>query len=162
MNKFAKSLFVVSALTALPWGQPVFAETISRFDCNIVGNNSREALGDTGHALITAQYSCRGIDGLFKDAVYSGSTISEDDGAGAKYLAGMSTYRFPGGLAVGKLTEGSMAYTMKDGKPIGWSGSGKAVLIIATGAASGLAGKTILWTTKGTGLNRYAFEIAGE
>jgi hypothetical protein len=136
------------------------AETIGRYDCSLVGTASQDPIGDKdGHRLVTVQISCFGVDGLFKDALYSGSSISEWDGPKGTYFAGDGITRAPRGLSVGQLTEGVGSVIMKDGMPVGNEASGKAVIKFASGTLAELSGKTVRWETKPAGFNRFSLEV---
>ena len=57
------------------------AGTVGRFECNVVGAVSQDPIGDKDdHRLTTVQYSCFGVEGPLKDALYSGAATSEWDG----------------------------------------------------------------------------------
>ena len=94
------------------------AETVGRLECSVVGAVSPDPIGDKdGHLLRSNQYSCLGMEGLLKGAVYSGSSTSEWDGSQGTYLSGGGIIRVAGGLAVTQITEGTGSIVMKDGKP---------------------------------------------
>jgi hypothetical protein len=65
-----------------------------------------------------------------------------------------------GGLAVTQMLEGAGSIILKDGKPAGWETSGKSVFKFASGSLAALAGKTVSYTSKLTGLNRFSIEFA--
>jgi len=102
------------------------AETVGRYECSVVGAVSQEPIGDKdGHRITGVQYSCSGVEGPVKGAVYTGSSTSEWDGPQGTYLSGGGTVRAAGGLAVTQITEGKGSAVMKDGKPAGSESSGK-------------------------------------
>jgi hypothetical protein len=136
------------------------AETIGRLDCNVVGTASQDPVGDKdGHRIVTVQYSCFGVEGPLKGALYSGSSTSEWDGAQGKYFTGGGTIRAAGGLAVTLLTEGVGTAVMKDGKPAGNEASGKGVFKFASGIFAALSGKADRWQAKPAGFGRFILEI---
>jgi hypothetical protein len=82
------------------------AETVGRYECSIVGVVNQEPVGDRdGRLLRSLQFSCLGVQGLLKDAVYTGASISEWDGPKGTYLSAGGIVRTPGGLAVTQLIE---------------------------------------------------------
>ena len=137
------------------------AETIGRFECSIVGTASQDPIGDKdGHRLTTAQYSCLGVEGLLKGALYTGSATSEWDGSQVTYFTGGGIIRTPGGLAVTELTGGTGSAIMKDGKPVGSEASGKGLFKFASGTIAALSGKADRWQVKPAGFNRFNLELA--
>jgi hypothetical protein len=142
MNKRFIVAVVYSSLSLISASGVAMAETIGRFECSVVGPVSQEAIGDRdGHRIITVQYSCLGVDGLMKGALYSGLSTSEWDGSQGKYYTGGGTVRAVGGLAVTLLTEGVGSAIMKDGKPAGSEASGKGVFKFASGTLAALSGR---------------------
>ena len=139
------------------------AETVARYECNIVGSVSQDPIGDKeGHLLRTVQYSCLGVDGLLKDAVYTGTSISEWDGSQGTYFSGGGIHRASGGLALTQLTEGKGSVVMKDGKPAGAESSGRAVFKFGSGTLAALSGKTVKFETKPTGVGRFSLELTAD
>jgi len=157
-KRFAFACLALSAI--LPAGSAL-ADSIGRYDCNIVGAFSQEPVGDRGgHGLLSYQYSCFGVDGLIKGATYTANLIQEWDGPQGKFLVAGGVHRLPGGLAVTELLEGSASAVMKDGKAVGVISSGKAVFKVASGPLTALSGKTIKFTTNPTGFNHFTLELA--
>ena len=137
------------------------ADTIGRYECNVVGNGSAEPLGDRdGHSLTSIQFSGVGIDGLLKGAVYSAINVSEWDGAKGAFLLAGGTHRSAGGFAVTQMLEGAGSVVMKDGKPAGTESSGKAIFKFASGTLAAISGKTVKFTSKPTGVGRFELEFA--
>lgn len=132
------------------------ADTIGRYECNVFGVSTPEPIGDrAGHGLASYQFSCVGVDGLLKGAVYSATHVSEWAGPEGKLLLVGGVHRIVGGLAVTQMLEGSASIEMKDGKPVGLTGSGKALVQLAAGSLASLSGKTLKFATKSIGLNRF-------
>jgi hypothetical protein len=137
------------------------AETIGRLECNIVGALSQEPIGDRdGHRLVSGQYSCFGVEGLLKGALYTSATTSEWDGSQGTYFTGGGTFRVPGGLAVTQLNQGQGSAVMKDGTPVGTEVSGTGQVKFASGALAELAGKALRFEAKPAGFNRFSLEFA--
>jgi hypothetical protein len=136
------------------------AETIGRLECSVVGTPSQEPIGDRdGHRIVSAQYSCSGVSGLLKDAVYTSSSTSAWDGSQGTYVAGGGIIRAPAGLAVTQLNEGVGSTIMKDGKPAGNEASGKGQIKFASGALAELTGKALRFEAKPAGFNRFSLEF---
>ena len=139
------------------------AETVGRYECSVVGAASQDPIGDKdGHRITGVQYSCSGVEGLVKGAVYSGSSTSEWDGPQGTYLSGGGTVRAAGGLAVTQITEGKGSAVMKDGKPAGSESSGKALFKFASGTLAALSGKMVRWETKPMGFGLFSIELTGD
>jgi hypothetical protein len=160
MSKRFITTFVCSALSSIGASGFAFAETIVRYECSNIGAISHEPIGDrTGHGLLSVQFSCFGVDGLLKGAVYTASNISEWDGPQGTFLLGSGIHRAPGGLAVTQLTEGTGSVVMKDGKPAGTESSGKAVFKFGSGTLAAISGKVVKFTSKSTGVGRFNLEL---
>lgn len=159
-NRFATA-FVFSALVSSMAAGSAYADTIGRYECSIVGVGSPEPVGDRpGHGLLNYQFSCYGIDGLLKGAVYSAIHVSEWDGPSGTFLLAGGVHRAAGGFAVTQMLEGTGAITMTDGKPAGSASSGKAMFKLGSGSLAALSGKVVKFTTRTTGTNRFELEFA--
>jgi hypothetical protein len=160
MRKRFIATFVGSALGLIGASGFALAETIGRYECSFVGAASQEPIGDrTGHSLSSNQFSCFGLDGLLKGAVYTGSSIGEWEGPQGTLFYTGGIHRAPGGLAVTQLTEGTGSVIMKDGKAAGFENSGKAVFKFASGTLAALSGKTVKFAAKSTGVARFNIEL---
>jgi hypothetical protein len=154
---------VYSSLGFISASGAAMAETVGRFECSVVGPVSQEPIGDKdGHRIVTVQYSCLGVEGLLKGAMYSGFSTSEWDGPQGKYYTGGGTVRAAGGLAVTLLTEGVGSAVMKDGKPAGNEASGKGVFKFASGTLAALSGKADRWEAKPAGFGRFTLEVTAD
>jgi hypothetical protein len=159
-NRFTATLMYCALVSVGATGL-AYSDTIGRYECSIVGIGSPEPLGDrAGHGLLSYQFSCYGIDGLLKGAVYSAVHVSEWDGPQGNFLLAGGVHRVAGGFAVTQMTEGTASVSMKDGKPAGVTGSGKAVFKLGSGSLAALSGKATKFTTKVTGANRFELEFA--
>jgi hypothetical protein len=160
MSKRFIATFLCSALSLVGANGFALAETIGRYECNVVGAMSPEPIGDReGHSLIFYQFSCFSVDGLLKGAVYTASTASELDGPRRTFLFTGGVHRAPGGFAVTQMMEGTGSVVMKDGKPV-TENSGKALFKFASGTLATISGKAVKWTTKTTGVGRFSLEFA--
>lgn len=130
----------------------VAQENTTVWACQFVGAGLLEPLGDReGHAISVGQYSCRSESGPLAGAVATGASIYEWDGPKATLISDSGVDRKPGATGVWKSTEGKLTATMADGKMMGWTGSGRGVVSLATGAWASMAGKSYTWTAKSIG-----------
>ena len=161
MSRRVIATLVYSVLALVGATGMAHSELIGRYECSIVGIGTPEPLGDrAGHGLLSYQFSCYGVDGLLKGAVYSATHVSEWDGPQGTFLLAGGVHRIAGGFAVTEMTEGTASVTMKDGKPAGVTGSGKAIFKLGSGSLATLSGKAANFTTRVTGLNRFELEFA--
>ena len=152
---------VCSALCLVGATGLAHSDSIGRYECNVVGTTNPEPIGDrAGHGLVSYQFSCVGVEGLLKGAVYSAMHVSEWDGAQGTFLLAGGVHRAPGGLAVTQMLEGSGSISVKDGKPVGSTGFGKAVFKFASGTLAAISGKAVKFTSKSIGPNRFDLEFA--
>ena len=158
-NRFIAT-FVCSALGLIGASGLALAETIGRYECSIIGTASQEPIGDrNGHSLVSIQYSCFGVDGLLKGAVFTAATIQEWDGPQGTFIYSGGIHRAPGGIAVTQLREGTASVVMKDGKAVGTNSSGKSVFKFASGTLAALSGKDFKFASKPTGVGRFNLEL---
>ena len=163
MNKRFVVTVVCSTLGLIGATGFALAETVGRLECSVVGAVSQDPIGDKdGHRITTVQYSCFGVEGLLKGALYSGSSTSEWDGPQGTYLSGGGIIRVAGGLAVTQLTEGTGSVVMKDGKPAGREASGKGLIKFASGTLAAFSGKADRWEAKPAGFGRFTLEITAD
>ena len=159
-----KCIISTLALLSVPGvvavGSLAHADTIAHYECAIIGFPGPEPIGDhPDHNLLTAEYSCVGIDGLLKGAVYTASNTVEWDGPKGTFLVGSGVHRMPGGRAVMQMIEGTAATVMKDGKLVGNETSGKGIIKFASGSFAALSGKTIKFVTKPVNPIRFTVEF---
>jgi hypothetical protein len=160
MRKRTIATLVCSALGLIGASGSALADTIGRYDCHIVGAANPEPIGDRiGHGLASTQFSCFGIDGVLKSAVYTAINVAEWDGPKGMFLLAGGTHRSAGGFAVSQMLEGTASMIMKDGKPAGTESSGKAVFKFASGTLAPIAGKTVKFTTKPLDFRRFELEF---
>src|SRR5262245_54394816 len=134
MSKRLIAIFASSVLGLIGSVGIAHSENIGRYECNVLGTATPEPIGDrAGHGLISYQFSCVGVDGLLKGALYSAMHVSEWDGPNGKIVMVGGIHRIPGGLAVTQMQEGVVTTEMKDGKPVGITGSGKVLMKFAAG-----------------------------
>lgn len=131
------SIFMCSNLCVFTATGIARAETIVRYECSIVGTMSQEPIGDrSDHILLSFQYSCFGVDGLLKGAVYTANYIAEGEGGRGTFLLSGGIHRAPGSLAVTQAAEGTGSAVVRDGKIVGSESSGKVVFKFASGYAN--------------------------
>jgi hypothetical protein len=140
--------------------QVACADTIARYECAVVGFPSQEPIGDRAdHTLSTVEYSCVGVDGLLKGAVYTASNTIEWDGPKGTFLIGGGVHRIPGGRAVTQMIEATASVVMKDGRAVGTETSGRGIIKFASGSFAALSGKTIKFVTKPVNPIRFTIEF---
>jgi hypothetical protein len=160
MSKRFIVTFLCSALSLMGASGFALAETIGRYECSTVGTASQEPIGDrNGHSLVSTQYSCFGVDGLLKGAVFMGSAIQEWDGPQGTFVYSGGVHRAPGGIAVTQLREGTACVVMKDGKAVGTDSSGKSIFKFASGTLAALSGKDFKFASKPTGVGRFNLDL---
>jgi len=160
MRKRLAAVVVSSALGLTGMSGLALADPIGCYDCIIVGTVIREPIGDRdGHDIVSFEYTCRGLDGLLKDAGVTAVSVSEWDGQKGKYLASLGIHRAPGGFAVGQLVEGTNSMLMKDGKAIGLEASGTTFFKYASGTLAPIAGKTVKFVVRPSDLGRFEIEF---
>lgn len=136
------------------------ADAIGKYECNVVGSNAPEPLGDrNGHGLVSYQFSCVGVDGLLKGAVYSAIHVSEWDGPQGKFLLAGGVHRMAGGFAVTRMQEGTGSIIIQDGKPVGSTSSGTAMFSLGSGTLSALSGRPAKFKSKSAGYGRFVLEF---
>jgi hypothetical protein len=151
----------ITAAAGLPAiGGTAHAELIARYECNIVGTLGQEPIGDRpGHMLVSFQYSCHGIDGPMKGALYTAYVASEWENQKGIYLYGAGIHRMTEGMAVIQLTEGTGSVVMQDGAPAISQAKGKVVFKLASGSLAFLAGKTADFSARLTGPGHFIYEM---
>jgi hypothetical protein len=161
--KMKKSGFLTlycGALAATAFAAPAaMAQEAEHYVCQVVGNPSREPLGDhQGHALTMEVDSCRAVDGPMAGGVMTTTSIWEWDGPKAKLISTGGIGRKPGATTAFHSVDGSVELILSDGKVTGADASGHSLIDVATGSAAPAQGKTITWTSKATGPD--TFEIS--
>lgn len=135
------------------------ADTIGRYDCNIVAT-AREPVGDRNeHDIVSFQYTCRGVDGLIKDAIVTAVSVVECDNEKGTYLASFGLHRSPAGFAAEQLLEGIGYIVMEGDKAVGVESYGKTSFKFASGTLADLPEKTVKFTATPTGLGRFKLEF---
>ena len=92
-----------------------------------------------GHQIVSFEYTCRGLDGLLKDAGTTAISVSEWDGQKGKFIASVGLHRAPSGFAVGQLVEGSSSLAMTSDTAASIEASGTTVFKFASGRRRRLA-----------------------
>ena len=130
-------------------------------NCTNIGASNPEPLGDRdGHAISVANSVCTIEGGPWHGGVSTQSVIWEmdrDKGV-STLLSGDGVTRKPGSLSAYRNTSGTLTPVMKDGKPAGWTASGRSVINVASGEAASLAGKAVSWTARATGPRSFTIE----
>ncbi len=160
MSKRLIASILLSTIGLIGPSGAALADLIGRYECNIIGPVGLEPIGDhEGHVLRSYDFSCQGVDGLLKGAVYTATSVSEIDGSQVTFHLGGGIHRAAGGLAVGQLLEGAGSAVVLDGRPRA-TASGKVTVKLASGTLAALSGKTLKWSAKPIGFNRFEMEFA--
>jgi hypothetical protein len=159
MSKRLIASILLSTIGLISTNESASAETIGRLECNILGAVGLEPIGDRdGHLLRSYDYSCVGVDGLFKGGVSTGISVSEVDGPKVTFLLGAAVYRTTGGTAVGQMLDATGSSVMQEGRPTRGTASGKIMFKFASGTMAAISGKTVNYTGKPIGFNRFELE----
>ena len=153
-----KYLLTGAALLVLVAAGPAWANNV--FDCQDVGTSAPEPIGDAeGHALLTDTFSCRLTAGPMAGGLLTGTIAWEMNKGEGTLISGTGVIRKPGSLVVYKDTEGTFKLTMDDtGHVTGFTGSGAATWVFASGDAAALKGKVLPWTAKATGPGTFSVD----
>jgi hypothetical protein len=136
-----------------------YADSIGRYECNIIGAIGLEPIGDhDGHLLRSFDYFCAGVDGIFKGALLSAVSVSEVDGSRVTFHLVGGVHRIAGGLAVGETLEGTGSSVMQEGGRARTASAGTMIFKFASGKLAPLSGKTFKWAAKPIGYNRFDLE----
>jgi hypothetical protein len=136
-----------------------YADSIGRYECNIIGAIGLEPIGDhDGHLLRSFDYSCAGVEGIFKGALLSAVSVSEVDGSRVTFHLVGGVHRIAGGLAVGETLEGTGSSVAQEGGRARTASTGTMIFKFASGKLAPLSGKTFKWAAKPVGFNRFELE----
>jgi hypothetical protein len=135
------------------------AEMTFKSHCQTFGTAPLELLGDReGHAIAVGHFTCRVDGGPIDGAVWTGSQVYEWDGPNAVGRGGFGVFRLSGSFAVYSSTEVKVSLNLSDGRVTGFTGSGRGMFSVGTGAASVLAGKSYTYVVKSSGFNQVVVE----
>lgn len=135
----------------------VWAQTKST--CFNEGPSAVEPVGDRdGHTVNVARGVCTMEGDVFDGAVVTQHTVWEGDKGTSMMVSGDGVARKPGGIVVYRLSSGTLTLTLQDGKPVGWTASGKGTYPVASGNMATVAGKSFSWTARSTGARSYVIE----
>jgi hypothetical protein len=151
----------IAVASMLVAAAPALAQpSTSKLDCLSTGSNAPEPLGDReGHAIQVSTATCKITGGLMDGAVVTQHTVWEIDKGTFTTVSGDNVARKPGALMVSRPTTGTLTMRMEDGRPTGWTATGKGVVAIAVGGAAPLAGKAYSWSGRATGPRDYVIEV---
>ncbi len=132
-----------------------------KLNCTNAGPNMPEPLRDRErHSIMVQTATCIHEGGAALDgAVSTQGVIWEHDASGARLLSGDAVGRKPGATTAVRITEGTLAWVVKDGKVVGWNATGKGVFTLAADGAAALAGKSFSWTSRPTGPRTYVSDV---
>ncbi|MGY8666929.1 hypothetical protein Q3C01_31870 [Bradyrhizobium sp. UFLA05-109] len=154
---FVTTVCAVFGLIGMSGG--ALADSIGHYDCTTVAT-AREPVGDRNeHDIVSFQYTCRGVDGLFKDAIVTAISVVECDNEEGTYLASFGLHRSPVGFAAEQLLDG-IGYIVMDGDTaVSVEAYGKTSFKFASGNLADLTEKTVKFTATPTGLGRFKLEF---
>jgi hypothetical protein len=154
--RFGASLVLATAVTVVNAQQGSWVA-----NCQNFGMSSVEPFGDRpAHNLVVSSYSCRVSGGAMDGSVTTGTSYWDASGPKWILLTGNGAGRKAGGLQVFQQIEGAMELTMRDGKAVGWTATGRGRYLTATGTVSELAGREFRWNARSTGFNAFTIESA--
>lgn len=161
MRKVLIASILASAFGLIGASGFAHADPLGRYECNIIGPISLEPIGDrAGHLLRSYDYSCAGVDGIVKGAVFSAYSISEIDGSQVTFHAAGGIHRIGGGLAVSQSLDGTGSTVMQEESAVRAIASGHMIFKLASGKLAGLSGKSFNWAVKPLGYNRFDLEYS--
>jgi hypothetical protein len=140
------------------------AEIFGLYECNVIGTIGKDPIaGESGHLLVSLEYSCVGLEGLMKGDVHTASSASEWIGPKGTFLRGGGVHRAPDGLAVSVITDGT-GWVVKSSDteyagPAGTASAGTGIFKFASGSLAALSGKTFKFATKPMAPNRFVMEF---
>jgi hypothetical protein len=115
-----------------------------------------EPVGDRlGHAVQLVTATCTG-SGM--DDVTTIQAVWEQDLARSQLLSGDGVVRQRGSLLAYHLSEGVQYPVIKEGRPAGWTATGRGIYTLATGAGAALLNRTFSWIARSTGPQRWLME----
>jgi len=159
MSKYLIASILASAFGLIGTSGFAQADSLGRYECNIIGPIGLDPIGDRdGHQLRSYDYSCAGVDGIFKGAVLTAVSVSEMDGSRVTYHLAGGVHRIAGGLAVGETLEGTGSTVAQEGSPARATASGRMIFKFASGKLAALSGKTFKFTAKPIGFNRFEMD----
>jgi hypothetical protein len=130
-----------------------------KLHCMSTGNNAAEPLGDReGHAVLLATATCRIEGGAQDGAIVTQHLIWEIDKGTWTLIGGENVARKPGAVSISR-PSGTLTLRMQDGRPAGWTASGKGVVIFAAGGAAPLSGKSYSWAARSIAPGQYVNDI---
>jgi hypothetical protein len=164
MTKTGAFVSVIAFVGAAGLSGAAHAQSIaSKFTCQNIGRPSIEQFGaEAGQSLQEVSFSCSVSDGLLKGGAMTATFLWLIQGTDRTLLSGQGAVRSPDGILVFQHQEGKFKIEMKDGKPSGWSASGRGRYVAASGAAAAVNGKTYRSKASPTGPMSYVVEFTVE
>jgi hypothetical protein len=135
-----------------------FGQVSEKISCMSSGGAMPEPLGTEGRSLAVASATCIVDGGPMSGGVATHNALWEADKGTMSLLSAHGVVRKPGSMGAFKLTSGTINILMQDGKPAGWTGSGKGVYTMGVGEAAALKDKPFSWTGKATGPRTHVIE----
>ncbi|KYG97566.1 hypothetical protein SE91_02450 [Bradyrhizobium sp. DOA1] len=159
MTRASLATILCSAFGLIGMGGVTLAGTIGRYDCTMV-DSTRYPVGDRNeHDVISFQYACTGVDGVFHEAVVTAITVVELDNEEGNFLASFSLHRSPDGFAAEQLLEGAGDIVLEEDKAVGVEAYGKTSFKFASGTLECLADKTVDFKATPAGFGKFKLEF---
>lgn len=127
--------------------------------CTTHSPSAVEPLSDRlGHGVQLVSATCTDPAGA-REAVTTIQAVWEQDFTGSRLLTGDALVRTRGAVMAYHLSEGAQYPVMKDGRPAGWTATGRGIYTLASGAAASLLNRTFCWIARSTGPQRWLLEL---
>jgi hypothetical protein len=135
------STFLVGAAAA----QPIS----TKLTCHNLGVPTTETVPgqQNASAIRVNEYTCTVSGGPLDGGIMTAMNIWEVRGADWTALVSTGVTRRPDGYSVFRVLDGKLTLHMKDGKPAGFTATGKGQIVAAAGAGAPFAGRSYTWKT---------------
>lgn len=156
------AVLVVAGVIGMPAGVAAQPVTIKSSCVNTTPLTVEMAGAQAGPGIAERPYACIVSGGLLDGGTLTGVNIWEVRGADWTLVSGVGVIRRADGYLVHTLTDGKLTFQIKDGKVVGWSGTGSGGYTAAGGVAASSAGKRFAWKGAPTGPTSYTVETTVE
>jgi hypothetical protein len=156
------ALLAVAATIGIPAGVAAQSITIKSSCVNTTPFVVETAGAQAGPGIAERPYACVVSGGLLDGGTLTGVNIWEVRGADWTTVSGVGVIRRADGYLVHTLTDSKLAFQVKDGKVVGWSGTGSGRYTSAGGVAAPWAGKRFSFKFAPTGPTSYVVETTVE
>ncbi len=133
-------------------------EDASRFDCHVTDIEPLAHLASGGGTAELARFTCRVRGGLLDGFVATGTSIWDGQQRDGGLLGSLVVARKDSAVVVYELTRVSRNARPPGADPRSWEGRGSGIYRLATGTATGLAGKTFHSVSRSSGPGSFTIE----